>query len=304
MNKIVKDYFWLLYLTVISVLGILLLTGHMTIPSVRRTSAEVTNIDEGTSVLTDNRQETIVEETDEKMVDGMVEETENTDVNMPDDVETEENLLETRYDQLEREITEKENLLAEYQEQIALEEATKYAILKEYGEQMQGVSYQYRSMINYTVNNFEAQADIGGTQNIEKVKQADYAIGELSKYTPWGITINLFSSMAMDSRDQEYNIMVKANNSLGTGMQNVIVDTKASVEEFESRLNFFETLTEDSDRTNFSGYTEERLRTIWENQYLIKYALNGQEIDLEPYAVEVRKKLYILGAATQVLKDY
>lgn len=304
MNKINKEYFWLLYLAAISVLGILLLTGHLDIPSVRRNSAEVTNIDEGTSVIAYDRQETTVEEAGEETVGGVEEETENADVNVLDNFETEEDSLEARYNQLEKEITEKENLLAEYQEQIALEEESKYAILKEYGEQMQGVSYRYRSMVNYTVNNFSAQADIGGTQNIERVKKADYAIGELSKYTPWGITINLFSSMAMDSRDQEYSIMVKANNALGTGMQNVIVDTKASVEEFEGRLNFFETLTEDSDRTNFSGYTEERLRTIWENQYLIKYALNGHEIDLEPYAVEVRKKLYILGAATQVLKDY
>lgn len=276
MKKINKDFLWLAYAILISFLGILFLTGHIPMP-VKMISTEP------------------VEKAERLKDIGIV--TENNGIEG-------KNPLEVEYYELTNQIEELEKTLEECQTKLAREEEVKFANLHEYGKQVEKIKEKYQPLMNYNVKNFEAQYDTGGSKEIQDTNQAIYAIGELSKYTPWGITVNLFSSMALDNSAANYEAMVNANNAFGTGMQTIIVDTRAEMEKFVARMDFYEKLTEDSDNDSFTRFTEERLRTIWENQYLMKYTLNGKETGLELYADEVCKKLYIMGAATLTLEDH
>lgn len=294
MKKMNKEYFWLGYLVFISVLGILLLTGNLPFASVRRQSAE--KIQEKTETEE-------VSETKEFPETGNGQETEETEKPRTE-AETEVNPLEEEYQELLKQIEEKEATLSACQEQIAAQEEMKFAILHKYREQMEGIQEAYRPLINYHVNNFEAKYDTGGSEEVQNVNQINYAIGELSKYTPWGITANLFTSMAIDSSNADYEAMVNANAEFGTGMQKIIVGTKAVTEKFAAKLDFYEMLTADSENAGYGQYTDEKIRDIWENQYLMEYALQGNDVDMEPYAMEARKQLYIMGAATRMLENF
>ncbi len=286
MRKINKEYFWLCYLILVSVLGILLLTGRMQIPSVGMPPAEK---------MQEQKPET------ENLQKAAEQEEENAEENQ---TVVETNPLAEEYGALLEETEEKERLLTECQKQIAAEEEKKFAILHKYEAQMEGIRAEYLPLVNYSVKNFEAKYDTGGSKVVQDVNQINYAIGELSKYTPWGITMNMFTSMAIDNSNADYAAMVNANAALGTGMQKVIVDTRAETEKFTVKLDFYEMLTLDSQSDDYNRYTDDKIRTMWENQYLMEYALKGQNVDMEPYAVEVQKKLYIMGAATKTLENY
>lgn len=211
---------------------------------------------------------------------------------------------EAEYQAILEQIEEKEAMLSACQQQIAAQEEVKFAILHKYREQMEGIQEEYRPLINYHVKNFEAKYDTGGSEEVQDVNQINYAIGELSKYTPWKFTANLFTSMAIDRSNADYEAMVNANAAFGTGMQTIIVDTKAVTDKFAAKLDFYEMLVADSENAGYGQYTEEKIREIWENQYLMEYALHGNDVDMEPYALEVRKQLYIMGAATRTLEDF
>lgn len=274
MKKRNKDFLWLVYTVLISFVGILFLTGKMPLPgkiTVHESAEEVENMEDAVAEKAE------IEEKDP---------------------------LSEEYYQLEGQIEELEKTLEESQEKLAREEETKFAALHEYGKQITEIKEKYRPLMNYNVKNFEAQYDTGGSKEIQDTNQIIYGIGELSKFTPWGITINMFSSMALDNSKADYEVMVDANNAFGTGMQTIIVDTKAEMEKFTARMDFYEKLTEDSENESFARFTEERVSTIWENQYLMKDMLNGSKAELEPYAEEVYKKLYIMGVATLTLKDF
>ncbi|MCH5258411.1 MAG: hypothetical protein J1F18_01600 [Lachnospiraceae bacterium] len=292
MKKINKEYFWLAYLVAISVVGILLLTDRM--PKFNLNKDDRT--DKGSE-----RQEVLETETEGIASEAVAP---KESVSAERNETEEERSLKEEYNELVKQIEEKEKQLEECRTQLEAEEKTKFAILHKYGEQMQGIRAKYQPLINYNVKNFEAQYDVGGSREIQDTNQGFYAIGELSKYTPWGIWVNMFTSMALDNSNANYDVMVSANNAFGTGMQAIIVDTRAEVEQFNAKLDFYETLTAESGNADFSRYTDEKLRMIWENQYLMEYALNGEDVNIEPYANEVYKKLYIMGATTKILEDY
>ncbi len=282
MKKINKELFWLIYAVLVSFLGILFLTGHIKIPAKAPAKASV------------------------KMpLPEPVEEIESLeDIAVENSQTEEENPLAEEYIELANQNEELEKILEECQAKLATEEETKLAIIHEYGKQVKDIKEKYQPLINYNVKNFEAQYDTGGSREIQDTNQVIYGIGELSKYTPWGITINMFSSMALDNSKADYEVMVDANNAFGTGMQAIIVDTKAEMEKFTARIDFYEKLTEDSENDSYARFTDEKLKKIWENQYLMKYTLDDQALELEPYADEVCRKLYIMGAATLTLEDY
>lgn len=288
MKKMNKEYFWLGYLVFISAMGILLLTGHMPFTTVLGQYADNTQEKTGIEQLP----ETEDEQEDDKISD-----------NQKDD-KTEVDPLKEEYQTLLEEIEKKEALVAECQEQLAAEEEKKFTILQKYKAQMEGIRQEYSSLINYAVKNFEANYDTDGSDDIQDINQFNYALGELSKYTPWGITVNLFTSMAIENSNSDYEAMVNANEAFGTGMQKIIVDTGAKIDEFSAKLDFYEMLTTDNVNPDYGSYTDEKIREIWENQYLMEYALKGNDVDIEPYALEVRKQLYILGAAINTLKDF
>lgn len=288
MKKMNKEYFWLVYLVFISALGILLLTGHMPFTAALRQYAD--NAREKKSGI-----EQLLET--EEQEDGTIL------VNQKED-KTEVDPMEEEYQTLLEQIEEKEALVAECQEQLAVEEEKKFAIMQKYKEQVEGIRQEYSPLINYAVKNFEANYDVDGSNEIQDLNQFNYALGELSKYTPWGITVNLFTSMAIENSNSDYEAMVNANAAFGTGMQKIIVDTGAKIEKFNAKLDFYEMLTADNINPDYGSYTEEKIRKIWENQYLMEYALKGNDVDIEPYALEVRKQLYILGAAINTLKDF
>ncbi len=282
MKKSNKEFFWVVYAVLVSFLGFLFLTGHIKVPAKAPAKASV-----------------------KIALPEPVEETESPeDIAVEDSQTEEENPLEEEYNELANRNEELEKTLGECQAKLATEEETKLAIIHEYGKQMKEIKEKYQPLINYNVKNFEAQYDTGGSKEIQDTNQIVYGIGELSKYTPWGITINMFSSMALDNSKAEYEVMVDANSAFGTGMQTTIVDTKAEMEKFIARMDFYEKLLEDSENDSYASFTDERLKKIWENQYLMKYLLDDQALELEPYADEVCKKLYIMGAATLTLKDY
>lgn len=212
--------------------------------------------------------------------------------------------LKEEYNLLVSDIQEKEGLLQDCREQISIEETNKYAMMSGYVDQMQSIDAEYQPLLNYTVNNFKTVDDIGAMETVRGVKQFQYAVGELAKYTPWGIAVNLFTSMSLDNMDKEYDVIANANSKLSTGIGDIIIDAKASVEAFENRLAIYESLVEDGEPDGYYNCSHERLREVWENQYLLNYSLSDQPINLERYAEEVQKKLYILGQALQLVHDF
>lgn len=295
MTKMNKEHFWLGYLVFISLLGILLLTGQMPFMPAERQTVE--RAQEKRTEAAELQETEEYQKTKDRQEEKPVGEE-------PAEIVRKVNPLEEEYQMLLEQIEENETLLAECQEQIAAQEEAKFAILQKYREQMEGIRAEYRPLINYSVKNFEAKYDTAGIEEVQEVNQINYAIGELSKYTPWGLTANLFTSMAIDNNNADYEAMVNANAAFGTGMQEIIVDTRAVTEKFTAKLDFYEMLTADSINAGYGQYTDEKIRDIWENQYLMAYALKGNDVDLESYAVEVRKQLYIMGAATMTLKDF
>lgn len=288
MKKINKDCIWLVYFVTISALGILFLTGHIFQHPPAKT---ISNEPSETDVNTDT--------TDEDM--GLII-TENT----TEDIAIPVNPLVEEYNILIEQINELELSLSESKQQLGQLRAEKFSVLNKYKEQFNNIRDNYNSLIYYNVKNFNVRYDTGGGSVIRDQNQELNAIGEISKYTPWGLVTNMFTSMSIDNNNRDYEIVVEANNSFGNGMQPIIVDTRAEIENFTSRLEFFEKMTSSDIVWNQSLLAEDKLGEMWETQYLLEYALQGKDLEqaLQPYIDEVYKKFYILATATKALEDF
>lgn len=206
---------------------------------------------------------------------------------------------------LEERIAEIEGSLPALQDELAELKESKFALMDRYAEQLKSVKEDYQGLRNFTVKNFEPQYDVGGSKIIEDNKKINNAIGQLSRYTPWGITLGLFSSMAMEDGNRDYSAMVAANDAFGTGMQTIIVDAKAEIEKFNGQIIFYDGLIEENVGSRIlSRSDDEWLREVCENQYLLQYVLDGEDINLDSYALEVRKKLYIMAQEVSLIRDF
>ncbi len=219
---------------------------------------------------------------------------------------TSEGSPKEQYEALEKRISQLEENIPAYQEELSALMNSKFTVMDKYEEQLNAVKDQYAALRAFNVKNFEAQYDVDGSRIIEDNKKINHAIGELSQYTPWRITLGLFSSMAMEDGNQDYAAMVSANDAFGTGMQTITVDTKAEIEKFNAQITFYEGLIETRETGEYlSGWgMHSGLQQACENQYLLEHVLNGEEINLDSYAKEVQKKLYIMGQEVGLIRDF
>lgn len=186
-------------------------------------------------------------------------------------------ILTVRLEELESAISEMESL-AERSPDVA-------AGLEEYRLQVEEINAQYERILEYSVQNFESKYDDSGIEKIQEINSKNHAIGEIAKYTPYGIVINLLTASTIADNDIYYESMQTANEAFSKAYQNAALEARNAVAALEARTDFYEELVADSAEPE----------NEYENMYLLQYMLGDGKIDIEQYGQEVKKDLYMLA---------
>ncbi|MCI9143119.1 MAG: hypothetical protein HFH87_10945 [Lachnospiraceae bacterium] len=193
----------------------------------------------------------------------------------------------TKFDILTAELEALEGELSQM-EDLAESSPDLTAGLEEYRRQIEEINTEYKGILEYSVQNFEAKYDESGIEKIQEINSKNHAIGEIAKYTPYGIVINLLTASTIADSDIYYEGMQSANETFSKAYQNAALEARNSVAALEARTAFYEELVAESEEP------EDEYR----NMYLLQYMLGDGKVDVEQYGQEVKKNLYLL--ATQI----
>lgn len=261
-----KTLIWKAYLVISILLFVLLL---FKLPS----AVQVWRIDERP---TDNVSEPIVaqesEEADEQTGQMTEEQAEKPEQKK---VETAINYEE----QLEELNKENEELRAR-----ALECHEQLDSLHSYTEKADELQTKYQRLSEYVVVGYRQQYDTAANDKIQQMNKANYAVGELSKRTPWGIWVNGLASMAIDGNDSYYDRVTYMNKIMANGIQDVTVSAENSFEQLNTRIKILKELTQEEDSVSKQFL----------NQAYLNYIFDEGGLELEPYVLDSEKKLYIV----------
>ncbi|MCM1194162.1 MAG: hypothetical protein NC389_17280 [Acetatifactor muris] len=163
--------------------------------------------------------------------------------------------------------------------------------LEEYRNQLQQVSEEYEGILNYSVENFEAQYDNKGISDARELNKKQNAIGQIAKYTPYGIVLNWLTSATIAGSDSYYENMQKANVAFGEAYQTAVLKARDAASAMGARTDFYNELV---------GEQED----VWDeyvNLCLLRYMVGDGGIHLEEYGQEAKKELYLLALQTDAL---
>lgn len=197
----------------------------------------------------------------------------------------EEELLDNnaKFDILTENVEKLDNSIAELKSRV--ESVPELTLLEEYRHQVEEVNTAYEGILAYSVQNFEAVYDEQGIRDMQDINKKNHAIGEIAKYTPYGIVVNLLTSSTIASNDAYYSGMQTANEAFGNAYQEAVLKARDALSALEVRIDFYEELVAEYEDVG-DEYT---------NMCLLKYMLGDSRIDVEQYGQEVKKDLYILA---------
>lgn len=156
--------------------------------------------------------------------------------------------------------------------------------LHSYKEKAEELQSKYQRLSEYVVVGYQQQYDTAANDKIQEMNKLNYAVGELSKRTPWGIWVNGLASMAIDGNDAYYDRITYMNKVMANGIQEVTVSAENSFEQLNTRIKILEDLTQE----------EESISAQFLNQAYLNYIFDGGDLGIEPYVVDSEKKLYII----------
>lgn len=234
------------------------------------------------------QKEEITEQTTAQVADGETAESESTEGESAEsesiESETAGSDTEMEYQKLEAELAKIKQENEEMQQQIE-QGSELLQPLKKYYKQVKTVETACKDTVQYSIDNFQVEYDMEGTQWMQENNQIANAAAEISKFTPWGITVNIFAACSIDSSQKYYSAMVELNDKITEAYQPVIVDTKKSIETLNARYNFYNELVD----------TSLELEEQYRNMYLLSYIQNGQDISFESEIQAVYENIYILA---------
>lgn len=165
--------------------------------------------------------------------------------------------------------------------------------LQVYQTQLQQIKGDCAKIIDYSVQNFTAGYDTAGIQQMEQFNAVSNAVGEIAKFTPYGIFTNLMTSMAIANTDGYYRTMESVNRSFGEVYEKNVLETREAISELEAQLTFYNDLVKES----------EDVKEEFENLCLLQYLLDGGDIEIQEYVVSVQKKLCLLAMQIDVMRN-
>lgn len=195
-----------------------------------------------------------------------------------------------RYDLLTKKIEDLENATAQVKDRLSnAPDVT--GTLEEYRLQMEEIDKAYGGILAYSVQNFQAMYDAQGIADVQEINRKNYAIGEIAKYTPYGIVLNLLTSSTIANSDSYYNSMQEANETFGKVYQAAALEAKDAVSALEVRTDFYKELIAE----------QEELQDEYTNMCLLNYMLGDGKIDVTSYGQKVKKDLYLLALQTDAM---
>ena len=197
---------------------------------------------------------------------------------------------QARFELLTEKLEELERAIAQLESRLE-DGPNVTAALAAYRQQMEAVNAAYEGILEYSVQNFQAVYDEQGIAKVQELNSKNYAIGEIAKYTPYGIVLNLLTSSTIANSDSYYNSMQEANETFGRAYQKAALEAKDAVSALEVRTDFYRELVAE----------QEDIWDEYENLCLLKYMLGDKKIDVEQYGQEVKKDLYLLALQTDVM---
>ncbi len=194
----------------------------------------------------------------------------------------------------ELKILEEENqaLNQEYKERIK--------IIDEYRDKATEKNDKNKAILNYYVENFNAQYDTEAVKELEGQNQINYAVGELSKTTLFKYTMpelqffGLLGSMITADNDDRYRYMVNINNYYESMLESTAKKTRESIEKLGAKIDTFKVLASDDPGR------EEKIR----NARLLEYLSDkGSTINTEDELREVENNLFIYSRQMSLIRD-
>lgn len=156
--------------------------------------------------------------------------------------------------------------------------------LHNYSEEAEKLKEKYQRISEYVVVGYEQQYDSAANDKIQQMNKVNYAVGELSKRTPWGIWVNGLASMAIDGNDDYFDRITYMNRIMSNGIQEVTVSAENSFEQLSTRIKILEDLTQE----------EKSISKQFLNQAYLDYIFTEGDLGLEQYVLDSEKKLYIV----------
>ncbi len=157
--------------------------------------------------------------------------------------------------------------------------------LEEYRKQVSDIYLKYNRLMKYTVDNFEPNYRIIGSDVMERNNKISNAIGEIAKYTPYGLVVNLFTSMSISYIDELQKMTANLNDAIGTSYQAIVADSQNEITELVARYDFYHSLVSEYRDTD----------KMYKNQRLLQYILGDEKINIDSYAYEVQKQLCVMA---------
>ena len=192
-------------------------------------------------------------------------------------------ILSARLEELKGKIEEAQNRVDNVPEM--------FASLERYRNQMGEVNGRCDRILDYSVKNFEAAYDDLGIEKMRQLNTINNAVGEIAKWTPYGVVINLFSSMNIAGSDAYYSSMTSANEAFAKAYQRVVLETREALASLEVVLDFYNELTEETEDAG----------TEYDHLNLLRYLLDDGDIDISQSEREVKELLYLLAAETDAM---
>lgn len=195
-----------------------------------------------------------------------------------------------RYEILLSQLEELEEALKEVQQRLDNVPQAANDLAK-YRNQMTELNGECSNILSYSVKNFQAAYDDEGIEQMRKINSINNTIGEIAKWTPYGVVINLISSMNIAGSDVYYSNMASTNEAFARAYQRAVLEAIESLSTLEVMLDFYNGLVEES----------EDAVTEYNHLNLLRYLLDDGDIDISQYEREVKKSLYLLAVQTDAM---
>ena len=187
---------------------------------------------------------------------------------------------------------ENQALNQEYKERIK--------IIDEYRDKATEKNDKNKAILNYYVENFNAQYDTEAVKELEGQNQINYAVGELSKTSLLKYTMpelqffGLMGSMINANNEDRYRYMVNINNYYESTLESTAKRTRESIEKLGAKIDTFKVLASDGPGR------EEKIRNARLLEYLSE---KGSTINTEDELREVENNLYIYSRQLSLVRD-
>lgn len=187
---------------------------------------------------------------------------------------------------------ENQALNQEYKERIK--------IIDEYRDKATEKNDKNKAILNYYVENFNAQYDTEAVKELEGQNQINYAVGELSKTSLLKYTMpelqffGLMGSMINANNEDRYRYMVNINNYYESTLESTAKRTRESIEKLGAKIDTFKVLASDDPGR------EEKIRNARLLEYLSE---KGSTINTEDELREVENNLYIYSRQLSLVRD-